>query len=262
MTKNTESADDRSVVKTLLKGLDLLDIVAEANRPLSVSDIAEAHDLDMGTVHRFLNTFVRKRYIAQDPHTKQYFLGAKVLRLSRMFYEQHHIYDLSRSELIELSGLCQETVQLSVISAIPCAILVDEIKGSDAAAVSMAIGTQLPLHCSAAGKVLLAMHEEEVRERIVDNLSLDNCTKQSITKKQQLLAHLQDIKKQGWAEENNEFSEGLHAIAAPIFNVHQQPVAALSIVCPAFRYQKTKMHKHVAAMSELAKRISAKLGDE
>ena len=257
-----KAADDRSVVKTLQKGLEILDVVADAHRPLSVSEIAEAYDMDIGTVHRFLNTFVQKRYLAQDPHTKQYVLGAKVLGLSRMFYQQHRIYDLSRSELIELSGVCEETVMLSVISAIPTAIVVDHIKGSDAAAVALDIGMQLPLYCTAAGKAMLAMHEREVQERILDRIDWQRHAQHTVLKKKAVLAELARVAEQGYAEEHNEFSDGINAIAAPILNLHRQPVAALSVVYPSFRFQEAKMRKDLRHVLSLARSISHKLGYE
>lgn len=255
-----KSADDRSVVKTLQKGLEILDVVADAHRPLGVSEIAEAYDMDIGTVHRFLNTFVQKRYLAQDPHTKQYVLGAKVLGLSRMFYQQHRIYDLSRSELIELSGHCEETVMLSVISAIPTAIVVDHIKGPDAAAVALDIGMQLPLYCTAVGKAMLAMHETAVQERILDRIDWQRHAQQTHMKKKALLQELALVTQRGYAEEHNEFSDGIDAIAVPILNLHKQPLAALGVVYPSFRYQASKMQADLQHLQVLAQRISHKLG--
>ncbi len=260
MADDAKQSDDRSVVKTLLKGLELLDVVASANRPMSVSEIATAFDMDIGTVHRFLNTFVRKRYIGQDPNSKQYFLGAKVLQLGRMFYEQHRIYDVARDLMFELSGSVEETVQFSVYSAIPCAILVDEIKGVDATSVSYAIGTQLPMHSTAAGKVMLAMHEAPLRERIIKKLEFDAHTKQTIRSKKKLIEQFEEIEKNGWAEESSEFTDGVHAIAAPIFNVHDQPVAAISIHCPEFRCDKKRLHGYAKELCRIAASISEKLG--
>ncbi len=259
--KSTSGDDnDRSIVKTLLKGLDLLDVVAQANRPMTVSEIAAAFDMDIGTVHRFLNTFVKKRYLGQDNYTKQYFLGAKVLQLSRTFYEQHRIYDMAREQLVALSSLCEETVQLSVFSAIPCAIVVDEIQGMQATSISIAIGTQLPLHCSAAGKAMLALHEASLRERIVAKIHLEAHTAQSITDQKLLLKEYEQIAQRGWAEDNAEFSEGVHALAAPIFNLNAEPVAAIAVIVPSFRYDKKRMHGFSADLCRLAAEISQKMG--
>lgn len=260
MAQEARSGDDRSVVKTLLKGLELLDVVAQANRPMSVSEIASEFDMDIGTMHRFLNTFVRKRYIEQDPYTKQYFLGAKILQLGRMFFEQHRIYDLAREQMFELSGICCETVQLSVISAIPCAILVDEIKGTDATSVSYPVGTQLPVHCSAPGKVMLAMNDEHVRQRIIEKINFEAHTRSSIRKRKDLEKELEQVIQTGWACENSEFTDGVHAIAAPICNVHEQPVAAISIVCPVFRCDQKRLHGFAKDLCRQARIISEKLG--
>ena len=262
-SKDSPSDDnDRSIVKTLLKGLDLLDVVAQANRPMTVSEIAGTFDMDIGTVHRFLNTFVKKRYLGQDNHTKQYFLGAKVLQLSRMFYEQHRIYDMAREQLVALSSLCEETVQLSVFSAIPCAIVVDEIQGMQSTSISIAIGTQLPLHCSAAGKAMLAVHEMSLRERILSKIELAALTPNSITDRAALLKEYDLIAKRGWAEDNAEFSEGVHAIAAPIYNLNAEPVAAIAVITPSFRYDKKKMHGLSEDLCRLAAEISRKMGHE
>ncbi len=255
-----EKVDDRSVVKTLLKGLQILDVVAASNRPLSLTEIAQEYGSDVGTVHRFLNTLIKEKFVWQDPDSKRYLLSGKVLALSRMFFSQHRIYDLAREDMLALSGQFEESVQLSVITPEAEAVLVDEIAGGRPAVLSLSIGARLPMHCTAQGKVLLAMQEAPIIERLLDRIDFVAHTSKTIITRDRLQQELETIRTMGYASSCEEFVEGLTSIAAPIYNYTNLPVAALAVVCPSSRFGESQLVEMAEPLIRHAAAISSKAG--
>lgn len=257
---SVEKGDDRSVVKTLLKGLQILDLVAASNKPLSLTEIAREYGSDVGTVHRFLNTLIKEKFVWQDPDSKRYLLSGKVLALSRMFFSQHRIYDLAREDMLALSGRFEESVQLSVITPEADAVLVDEIAGKGPAVLTLAIGARLPMHCTAQGKVLLAMQEAPIVERILDRIEFVAHTSKTIITRDRLQQELESVRILGYASSREEFVEGLTSIAAPVYNYTNLPVAALAIVCPSSRFGESQLVEMAEPLVRHAANISLKAG--
>ncbi|NRA40404.1 MAG: IclR family transcriptional regulator [Planctomycetes bacterium] len=256
----SSAADDRQIIKTLHKGLQLLDLVAKANKPLTLTEISHEFQTDAGSVHRFLNTLVKDKYLYQDPQLKTYGLGTKVLSLSRHFFLQHRIYDLARDSMLKLSSHCKETIQLSIISGIPCAVLVDEIVGDQIISVSSSIGMQLPMHCSAHGKILLAMQHPDLQKHLLQKITLDEYTQNTLVKTENLKQELTRCNQRGYAIEDQEFNQGLCAVAAPIYNYNKQVVASIGVSCPHQRFNRRLADELADELCKQALMISEKMG--
>lgn len=258
--QKTPAAEDRKTVKTLLKGLQLLDLVANTSHHMSLTEIADRFPADIGTVHRMLNTLVREGYLAQDPYAKRYFLSAKILQLGRCFFSQHRILDLARDTIMEIASLSEETVQLSVIASPAKAVLIHEEVSTQRVSVSASIGADMPMHCSAHGKMLLAAQSDKIIGRIIDHIDFKASTPNTITSPDKLRREVEVIRQLGYATEEEEFIEGARAIAAPIYTFTSQAVCALGVTGPASRFTKERMVEIAGPLIRMAWNVSLSFG--
>ena len=103
-------------------------------------------------------------------------------------------------------------------------------------AFCLKIGSRLMLHCTGAGKALLAHLSEEARRQIYETVGLPAQTAATITSVEALEEELRSIREQGYAIDRMENRDGVFCIAAPVFNHQQSVVASFSVSGPAFRF--------------------------
>ena len=110
---------------------------------------------------------------------------------------------------------------------------IHQLREMDAACVNW-LGRRTPVHCTASGKAIAAFGEEAARERLL-GLPLDRVTPNTITERSKLEAQLDEARQTGVARTHEELEVGLDAIAAPVFGVDGEVVAALDVSGPSHR---------------------------
>ncbi|MEX3815914.1 IclR family transcriptional regulator [Paraburkholderia sp. BR13439] len=141
--------------KTLLKGLHVLEAVADTNgRGRTAREIAELTGLSLCNVHRTLRTLVHADFISREEATGRYFTGFKVLSMGGRGIVDIDIRRLAAPLLAELSHLTGETAFLALLQgdSICC---VDSVSARDRVSASLSIGTSAPADSTAAGLVIL-----------------------------------------------------------------------------------------------------------
>lgn len=251
---------NRAIVATLAKGLDLIDVISNARKPLSLTEISKLVPSDPGSLHRMLNTLRSRKFIVQDPSTKRYFLDAKVVHLSHSFFNLHHIYERTHIRMLDIAEISNETVQISIISGQRCGILVEEYKGNNSLSVSGSLGMRLPFHCTAHGKVLLAFQPLGVFDRIFPRLTLEKFTAKTITSPSQLKKEMKQVRLNGYAVNDGEFIEDIRCIAAPVFNHTGRPVASLGVIGFASRFTRDRINDIIPFIVESSQQASKELG--
>ena len=123
------------------------------------------------------------------------------------------------------------------------------------------MGSRIPTHCSAVGKVMLAFLPEERLVSIVKDKGLPRRTENTITDFEELKKHLQLIRKQGYALDDEENERGVKCVAAPIRDQSGEVIAAISISVPGIRIRTdTLLTTYKDQVTETAVNISKKLG--
>jgi DNA-binding IclR family transcriptional regulator len=127
------------------------------------------------------------------------------------------------------------------------------------------VGRRLPLHCTALGKVLLGLANEDCRrgydETVVKGVNLPRRTAATIVDPLKFFEHIRMVAGEGYALDVEECEEGLHCAAVPILGVDGQPIAAISVSGPSFRLSEDRLRREVVPMiSGSADRLSRELG--
>lgn len=204
----------------------------EKKSELSLSEICSEVGLHKSTVYGILTTLKNNDLLQKDPDTGIYTLGLGLYRLA-----SNVNMDLRRIALPHLQGLCNDTTE-TVNLVIPDGtniIYVEKCESSLSMHVSTNIGTQLPMYCTAVGKAILAYLDEEQASRILDQSELIAKTENTITSKDRLLRSLPEIRRRGYALDEEELEYGLVCIAAPVVSSVGQPIAAVSCSGPIRR---------------------------
>jgi DNA-binding IclR family transcriptional regulator len=101
--------------------------------------------------------------------------------------------------------------------------------------VHLQAGSRVPAHCTSGGKVMLAHLDEAVRARLLRNVTLKPCTKYTITRTEELEAELAEVRRRGYAVNNQEFMIGIIGVAVPIADCQGRVLAALAVHGPSPR---------------------------
>lgn len=252
MAKNKQTDN---MVQSLLRAIDILNLVSESKKGLNVTQISEVLDLHKSTVYRLLNTLQYKNYVEKDNH-KNYKTGKKIIELGNKALNNIDLRNEARPYLKELGDITKETIHLGVIDNFEI-FYIDKVESSHTIRMYSSIGKGGPLYCTGVGKALLAFSSEKYINDFIKNTKLKRFTSNTITNKEKLKDHLNEIQNQGYAVDNMEHEENIRCVATPIFDYERQVIAAISISGPSHRITLTKIKEY----SELAIKFSNKISN-
>lgn len=252
-----------NLVQTIERIALILEILGHYPDGLSLGNLSEKVVLPKGTTHRLVTSMAYFDFIRQDPASKHYHLGFKLVELGNRLLNQIDLRSEARPFLINLSNEVREIVHLVVLDQNK-ALYIDKVdlhaRRGGLQMVSW-LGSRVPLHCSAVGKVFLAYMPETDAEMIIQNVNSDRPTGNTITDPAELRRHLKMVRKNGYAVDDEENEEGVRCVAAPIRNEADQVVAAISVSGPTTRIAIEKINDSLKSrVTETAMAISRKLG--
>jgi IclR family acetate operon transcriptional repressor len=239
-------------IQTLARGLQIINALADAQDGMSITELAERFDMDKGNVSRFLQTLANYAFAERAPDTRRYYLGPQVVRLSRSLLNRMKLREVAKPFLDELVTATGECAHLAILAQ-GQALYIDQAESPSALRVTTGVGTMAPLHCTALGKVLLAFADAPVAE------NLDSYTIRTITDPGALQSHLDRVRKQGFAIDDEEFEAGVRCIAVPVCDYRGRCVAAIGISGPTSRMSLENLPKVAQTVQEIGNSLSARL---
>ena len=226
---------------------------------LGIRELARATDMGGGTTHRLVTELERHRFLEQNPETKRYRLGMKLLELGG-----RAIANISYSQVAEpsLQSLARDTGETSHM-AILCddtVLYVAKVEGWHSLRMPSHLGERQSLHCTALGKCLMAFLDKSLREEILLKLNMKGVTANTITDRRAFRKALVSISANGFAVDREELELGLCCIAAPVFDYSGTVVAAISISGPSNRINRQTIPELAQRVVASAQTVSAGLG--
>lgn len=257
--RGREKEEKSNIVKSVMKALLIMEELDRAGK-LSLGELSARLHMDKATVHRLVNTMKEAGYINQNPVSKEYTNSLKLLAMGSRAMQENGVEQTARPYVKELAEQTSETVNLGIMAGHEV-IYIDKLESTFTIKVGLDIGTSVPCYCSGLGKIMLACTEQEKLLKILNSVTFEAYTDQTITNKEQLLQELAVSRQRGYSLDNEEYVVGLICFGAPILNYHGEPAAAISISCPQYRYDE-KRHKLLYAelVMDAARKISAQLG--
>lgn len=254
-----QQKDDRYHIRALDRAISVLSILSDGT-PRSLMELSEEANLSSSTMFRLLTTFADHRYVDRDKHTGKYMLGFACLELARSYQINNHIRKVALPELEILRDKTKETIHLAILDNMDVAYL-EKLRGLHAIGLmSSQIGGRALAYCTGLGKALLAYEDEERVRKHFSQIEFIPFTDTTIRNVDELMAHLVEIRKKGYATDYGEHEPDVFCIAAPIFDTNNDAVAAISISGPINRMKPLESGENLDLILNAARRISDQLG--
>lgn len=247
-----------STIQSVQRAAAILRSFTRIDSELSVTTLSEQLGLHKSTISRLLSTLQQEGFVEQNSENGKYRLGLGLVTLAGIVLERLNLPQVAQPYLSSLAEATQETVNIAVLDGRDCMNLGGVASPRPIQYVGR-IGRRTPLHCTAAGKVLLAFLPPSKRRGILPAV-LPRYTDYTIVDHQALEQSLERVQEQGYALTHEEHREGLSAIAAPIYDHRGQAVAALVISGPTYRLGPDEIEKLIAPVQNAAEGISTHLG--
>jgi len=243
--------------QVLVKAMALLEVLLDG-QPHSVSDLARRTQINRTTVHRLLATLEDFRMVQRDPETERIRLGLKFLEFSRVLLEHSDLRRVASPYLRRLSEISGETAYLTMLEG-DLVVYVDLVESPHAVRLQKQVGTTAPLHCTSAGKALLAGLDPRRVRTILARTGLPARTNRTITSIEALEQHLAAVRARGYAVDLEEDQEGVCCVAAAIPDP-AGPRAALVIAGPAYRITPELLDSLGERTVEAAREVARQMG--
>ncbi len=236
--------EHRYFIQSLAKGLAVFEALAEAQSPITLSEIAQALGTNNATATRLCYTLTKLGFLSRDKQ-KLYHLTPKVLALGSHSICTLGWQNIAQYYLENLFEEIQETVSLSILDGMDV-LYVIRIRKERHLPFDIRIGTKLKVYYSAMGKVLMAMGNQEKTQNILKALTFDPLTNHTINSLDNFCVELDEVRKRGYAINDEELSIGNRAIAAPLVDAEDVAVAAINIAVPTIRYSRMDLEERLA----------------
>lgn len=253
------SAGDNNI-NAIERALDILMLLQQEGREMGVTQISAALGVYKSTVHRTLTTLEARGFVQQNPDSGRYWLGIRLYSLGMLIRERLPLRNIAYPHAKALSERFDEVVHISILdknaAAYPRHIIIDKIQGrQQALSYTPPVGSIAPCHSAAVGKCLLAFSPRSFLERFADS-PLPVFTEKTIGDWEELRRELDNIKRRGYAVDDEELELGLTCVAGPILDRHAGIVAALSLSGPTSR-----MEARFAEIVDEVRRTAAVISD-
>ena len=262
-SKAQNQSKPSNLVKTIERASLILDVLGKSPQGISIKELSGKTGLPKGTAHRFLSSLAYFDYVRQNSMTKNYHLGFKLVELGNRLLDQMDLRTEAHPFLVELAERTEETVHMAILDHNE-ALYVDKVDASEPAGglrMVSVVGARIPTHCTALGKVMLAFLPDERLVSIGKDKGLPRRTENTITDIEELKKHLELIREQGYALDDEENEKGVKCLAAPIRDLSGEVEAAISISVLSTRIRTdTLLTTLKDQVTETAMKISKKLG--
>lgn len=250
-----------SNVTALERGLKILDLLVEVEADvvrrehgLSIQQISNELGVHKSTASRLMATLVARGYaVPRAEGARGYRLGPAVETHQGLSFDQRQLRELAQpflTRLVEETGECAH----AAVASGRWALVVDDVETNQPLRVVAGRGRRVPLHCTSAGKCLLAFDLATIPTELPAR------TARTITNSEILRLHLADIAQRGYALDDEENDPGVRCISGPVFNATGEPIGCIGIDGPSVRVTDSRIEvlaqQVVSAANQLTARIT------
>ena len=241
------------------RALTIVETIANAARPLGLPEICALSRLPKATAHRLCRQLESIGYIVREPGGRRYAAGPRLVRIgfelmrSAITAERHGIL----TALVEQLG---ETCNFTTLAGHEVLYL-DRVEARWPLRLHFDMGSRVPIHCTASGKIFMAAMKPAERRRILDASGLTPYTPHTITARDRFDAELEQIAKQGYSLDREEFLLGMAAIAVPVRAADGTAIAAVACHAPSVRFKIEQAMTCLPHLKNAARKLSDTLAE-
>ncbi len=238
--------------------LAILELLGRHRLGLTLSEIARQLELPVNTVSRIATTLQQRGYLQRREDDKRFVLTHKLFDLARPHVREKSLVLCALDALKWLRDTTGETTQLLTAVNHKVTIL-EQCISTQPIKVSGTVGLQAPMYSCAPGKAILAALPERDLDAFFTAVTLKSFTANTLATREALTADLQKSRRRGYATDFAEGLEGIHCAAAVILDDYAYPVAAVTVMAPAFRLKPERFAELGRACIQAAETIHQRL---
>ncbi len=240
---------------TAVRAFRIIEILSEAQEPLSLVQISERIDLPKQSVHRLLKQLESAWLVSRNSPGKHYECSSRVRKMAINMLMVAGPAAARRALLQQLVDAVDETCNLTMFSGDDIVYL-DRVEANWPLATTLQAGTRVPLHCTSSGKLLMSFMPRQQRERLLEKLPLRVSTHQTITDRDVLREELARIRHDRLSFNNQEYMPGIVAIAVPVMLDSRRACAAVAIQSSIERTTVAGLTAHVPRLRDTAEKMA------
>lgn len=254
MTEQTSNPKETSL-PTNMRLLVILEEVVKQGAAIKSTDLIAATGLPKPTIHRLLQTLESEGFLQRDLDGRSYGPGDRLRGLAVRTMSSERIRTARLAILKGVADEIGETCNISTPDREGMTYL-DRVETTWPLRIQLPIGTQVPFHCTAGGKMYLSTLRKPTLKAILAARPLEKCTPKTLTDPEELYAEIERIQTLGYATDDEEFMEDMVAIAVPVEDRDGKLIATLSVHCPKGRSNLSDLKRHLHLIDDSAGKLS------
>lgn len=252
----TQTMQDKAQLPPSYRNLQILEVLAAEGRPLTATEINATLNLPVPTIHRLVGNLEAEGFLVRHTDGRSYQPGPKLRQMMLGVMRFWHQNLPQRDVLIRLNAQLGETCNLAIPDG-DAMIYIDRVETHWPLRIQLHVGSRVPLHATAAGKLCLSQMTDAALERYLSRTMLAAHTPRTLTQPDQLLAEVRHIRAQGYSTDSQEFVPGMIAVAVPVLDAGDRLMATVSFHAPEQRLTLEQGLRHLPALRAAATELAA-----
>ncbi|EJL86753.1 transcriptional regulator [Herbaspirillum sp. CF444] len=259
-TSDTIAEENTKIAGTAAfsKFMAVLQLIADQETPLSIAQLSVQSGYPRPTVYRILAALMAEGMVVENPRTKHFELGPRLINLASKSWAKSDIRTAAIDALHTLRDATRETVHLAVPSDNGM-VYIEKLESPQAVRMTSRVGTRVTFYSSSVGKAYLAALDETQRRALLRAVKLQKFTEHTITDPEVLRAEIAATGQRGYAEDREENEAQIFCLGAAIRGSDGAPVACISISIPVFRKHENLHAAYIDPLLATCQAISLKL---
>lgn len=257
-----KESGERPMIQSVDRALEILIYLHEAGKETGITQIANDLNIYKSTVHRTLSTLENRGFVTKNSETDKYWLGSRLFTLGKSVEMNMGMLGIIRPYARKLKDEFKEVVNVSILErnigdVYRSVIILKEQSEGKILTANPPVGSRNFCHCSSVGKCLLAFGEDI--DLSLYEKGIQKYTSKTIATVDELKKALEDVRRKGYAIDDQELEDGFSCIGAPILDNRGYAIAAISLSGPSSRIMNGDVDKHIEGVKEIARQISLSL---
>ena len=237
------------------RSLRLLALLANEGRALSLVELAVRLGLPKATAHRLCTQLLDSGFLARDTDERCFAVGPALRQLAFDTLNHGVVRGLRHEVLAALVTQVGETCNFTTLDGTRV-LYIDRVEAQWPLRLTLDVGSHVPLHCTASGKLFLAGLDKPARDALIAQLPLERMTPRTLTSARALKAECEVIAVQGHSCDREEFIAGLIAVAVPVRDGAGRARAAIALHAPTGRMSLAEAERQLPLLHAAAVRMA------
>lgn len=248
----------QNTIKSLDRAMKVFEYLS-AGQGKTLTGLAGELDQSPATIYRILVTLEGRGLVEFDPLEQVWHIGARAYIIGARFLRRTSLVDRARPIMRTLMERTGETANLGVEQN-GHVLFVSQVETHASIRAFFPPGTLSRLHASGIGKALLAQMDTPRVDKFLADAPFEQFTQHTLTDPQALRVDLEDTRTRGYAIDAEERNLGMRCIAAPVFDIHAEAIAGISVSGPTSRIGTAQIADLSEAVLAAAKDLTAAIG--